>query len=848
MSTKTSIKRVALVAVSALGFGLLSVMPARATDTISESALEFADTGTSVTINSISPIRPGASCFRIDATVETGTTLADGKQFLVALTASNQPIGSNVYFSLNCSTTTTNTTALTFESDPDTPQDNTIAGSEKFILGRKPGSTTAARVQFFGRVTTAGSYTLVVTASEGVTGALAATEPVSTSRAVTTTGVPTSVVITPLSASAVAGANAGTDVAIEVKDADGNKTALIATESLTLSASGSGTLVFGKLGSTSTTKLLATDIVASNAFGSARAIYPATFTGTAATTATLTVTGSDALAATVKESKAVTLTALSGTITGTNTAALDWTALSTGYDASSASAATSNVSTLASSWSLTVTGGTADAAEVYSAWFDDTSGSVTGIPGAVYTSPLTVASTGKVSFTLTGPIALGANFTVGYDDDLTTSRTSSDLDDSIVLTGANPSLSASTPKFAATNYTTTTAGSIEITVTVEDQFGDAASGQVVSFTSAGRNDIVTPKNVLTNADGEATYTLTDASTSTTLLVDTVTASVSGGLSGSVKVNYLTSFTPALTLTVPTASTAINTTKASSGTASVSIVVKNGTVAVQGVKVVWSTTTTDAAITTAADVSYTDATGKATTTIYSKKTGDVNITATVGSTVATGVVPFKNATTDARVISIVESAGTVTATVKDAYGNGVPGVSVDFSRTGAGYFGNGLGSTTVNTSAAGTAEVIVTGAATVTATINKDVYTQSDDLAGYMGNVATATANAGVPAGVNTVSVATNGAANPIADAANAASDAAAEAIDAANAATDAANLAAEAADAATVAAEEARDAADAATAAVEELAASFNSLVASVKAQITTLANTVAKIAKKVRA
>jgi len=85
-------------------------------------------------------------------------------------------------------------------------------------------------------------------------------------------------------------------------------------------------------------------------------------------------------------------------------------------------------------------------------------------------------------------------------------------------------------------------------------------------------------------------------------------------------------------------------------------------------------------------------------------------------------------------------------------------------------------------------------------------------------------------------------------AANAASDAAAEAIDAANAATDAANLAAEAADAATVAAEEARDAADAATAAVEALAAEVATLMAALKAQITTLANTVAKIAKKVKA
>jgi len=82
----------------------------------------------------------------------------------------------------------------------------------------------------------------------------------------------------------------------------------------------------------------------------------------------------------------------------------------------------------------------------------------------------------------------------------------------------------------------------------------------------------------------------------------------------------------------------------------------------------------------------------------------------------------------------------------------------------------------------------------------------------------------------------------------AATDASLEAIDAANAATDAANLAAEAADAATVAAEEARDAADAATAAVEALATEVATLIAALKAQITTLANVVAKIAKKVKA
>jgi hypothetical protein len=79
------------------------------------------------------------------------------------------------------------------------------------------------------------------------------------------------------------------------------------------------------------------------------------------------------------------------------------------------------------------------------------------------------------------------------------------------------------------------------------------------------------------------------------------------------------------------------------------------------------------------------------------------------------------------------------------------------------------------------------------------------------------------------------------DAADAATDAALEATDAAYAAQDAAQLAAEAADAATAAAE-------AATAAVDDLATQVAALFADLQKQITTLANVVAKIAKKVKA
>jgi hypothetical protein len=78
-------------------------------------------------------------------------------------------------------------------------------------------------------------------------------------------------------------------------------------------------------------------------------------------------------------------------------------------------------------------------------------------------------------------------------------------------------------------------------------------------------------------------------------------------------------------------------------------------------------------------------------------------------------------------------------------------------------------------------------------------------------------------------------------AAAAAGDAAAEATDAANAATDAANAAAEAADAATAAAQDAADA-------VAALSTSVTAMVDALRKQITSLTNLVIKIQKKVKA
>jgi len=246
-------------------------------------------------------------------------------------------------------------------------------------------------------------------------------------------------------------------------------------------------------------------------------------------------------------------------------------------------------------------------------------------------------------------------------------------------------------------------------------------------------------------------------------------------------------------------------------------------------------------------------------ILATKTGSITFTATSGTVSKTFNMKVSNAATDARFISISGAAsGTangagvpVTVSVTDRFGNPVGSVALVVRASGVGSLVGGSTSTSFNTDAEGTYTFLATSLESAggvgTFTASSSTAADFGSLKGYVGATeidstvlagnSSKALNITFAAGQNSAQVA-----------AEAATDAALEAIDAANAATDAANLAAEAADAATVAAEEARDAADAATAAVEALASEVATLIAGLKAQITTLANTVAKIAKKVKA
>jgi hypothetical protein len=502
----------------------------------------------------------------------------------------------------------------------------------------------------------------------------------------------------------------------------------------------------------------------------------------------------------------------------------------------------------------------------------DTSGVFTGRKNVTYTLPVSIDDTdsyGSTTVTTSGFSTAGTIFALTADDD--------GGDVVLTLTSATPVVNADNSSITPATAQASTGGALTLTATAKDQFKNLINTAVVAWSVSGRNTtsgVTTQK--LTDANGLSTYTVTDASTSTTSLTDTVAAAftyngttVAAGSVTSATITWganavkTVEYTVTPTLDDATATSAITTgasgASASAGRVTLTVLVtgSNG-LALAGVPVTFATSNAKSGILVSSGIDYssryTGSDGKATTYVYGWTKGATTVTATAGGVSSTTIINFTNAAADARYINTDIDGNIVKATVTDRYGNTVKGVTVDFTRTGGGYFGNGTTGTSGTTNSDGVVEVVVTPGTTatvVTASLNTATYTQAKDLADYVN--LTAITTTGVGASFNTAGKASDtetvaAGTTPAVAAAEAASDAAAEAIDAANAATDAANLAAEAADAATVAAEEARDAADAATAAVEELATQVATLMAALKAQITTLANTVAKVARKVKA
>ena len=849
MSTKTTFKRVALVAVAALGMGVLtSVAPANAVTA----------TVTSVSAGTAAAARVGVLT-SIPVTFKFSKD-SDGKDFVVGGRVTAAPTGSKAVDAAEGSPETATILAIKVKAAGAGVPANWLAGaagSTENTSGGFDASTsttvnvvsaaaTSATVTFNLKADKAGTYSMLFWAG----GATWSASYKATNKSVTTVGTPTSITITKIGGVIPSNGDNGALLAITLKDASGAATRLGLNEAISVSDNSDDTDVMDiaqageitALGSAASAGVV-TDSVSSGTYF----VRVVSNNDTGATgTVVLTLTGSGS----VIPATVTTNTSLSYVKGSTNTYEVDLKD-ATGYAGEVSPYTTATVS------SHTVT-----------ATVDEASTTARYLPIAITTtSGLTYDAVIKIA------AAASAAATTPVTGDLTVAGAVSSTDTSHLIIG-DVDISYTAPEvttmaFIGRDYVLSAlGGSTTWTVEVQDQYGDGMQYQAVSVSVSGRNTVASKTLGVTDANGTISFTHKDVAASTvTSTTDTVSfahAELTSAKSATIVYGTVvaekvvvtggsTADTVAGTTTFP-----ISTGDGAEGGAvafTATVTDASGNL-LAGVPV---TFTTDAGATGAIvktktvdySVVYTAADGKASTQAFGWKAGQkITVTATAGGKTGTGYANFVNDDLDARVLSVTSAGNVATALVVDRFGNPVEGVTVNGSSSN-GYFGSGTTSTSGKTAANGTVGFVYAGSdnATLTFTIDKTVYTQSADAAGEVDGEELTAAVAGTtigtgaslaPAGVNKVTVAVTPV-DAAATNAQAATDAAAEATDAANAATDAANAAAEAADAATAAAQDAADA-------VAALSAQVATLIAGLKSQLTALTNLVIKIQKKVKA
>jgi adhesin/invasin len=305
----------------------------------------------------------------------------------------------------------------------------------------------------------------------------------------------------------------------------------------------------------------------------------------------------------------------------------------------------------------------------------------------------------------------------------------------------------------AANPTSFTAGvgSSVITATVKDAGNHALAGAAVVLSATGTGNVITQPVALTDAKGVATGTLT----STVAGARVVSATANG-----------TSITKTVTVTVnpspvsPTLSTvavAPSSIPVGSGTAMITVTVKNGSgQPISNATVVLAASGSGNTLTQPA--TKTNATGVTTGTLSSSVAEVKTISAvangialnqTASVTVAAGGISASQSTLDAAPASISADGGsaTITVTAKDGSGNPVSDAAVVLAATGN---GNTLtqpaGVTDANGVATGSLSSTVAEAKTVSATVGGVALTQTAMMTVTPGGVSADQSTLGVSPG------------------------------------------------------------------------------------------------------
>jgi len=764
MSTKTTFKRVALVVVAALGFGVLtSVSPATAVErqpsiitATSDGALRAGVAG-SITV-----------AFTLPAGYAIGDSIIVGARVTSAPTTSFATSKSAVPGTAAISSSTPSAAAFGFVQATSgsgsfaagTTLNNVTnsTGGDGLTAGPTGGvqnwTTVGDYVSATGDSTAtqsltlnftpdaSGSYTILFYVGNGTAAADTAAEIralsnatiastlISSTATFSTGSTPTAAAIAAVSGSTITGATGGALFKVTLTDSTGAVASLGTGETIALASSTSTVTFLGADNSTALTNntLSGTNFSSGVAYFTARnsATGTATFTATGAGLLSTSVTGSSSITTVAGSAGAPTIAKLS-----TNTALVAGTATTTAIPYTASTSATSH--------SLVVTG---TAANVEAVRITDTNGKVTGSTGAVYVVPATIGTLGTATVSVAGTLLAGEAVTVAVTS--TSAAVVSSTITGAALVNTTLAVTDGTRRVAA-------ASTNSFVVNVKDQFGGNRASQSVTASVAGRNPR-TATTILTDASGNATFSLADTGTVGT--VDTITFTSTASTTATV--SYGDSTVTTLTIAGPNSpagvvdtnvllaeKTDINAAVAgASGTvATVTVTAKDAAgLVMAGIPVTFTVAGTTAAILSTKVTVYTSAAGTAATSVYAWANGVYVVTATAGGKTATDSVHFAQQTaTEARTIAATVAGNVVTATVKDRYGNPVPAVTVWATKTGIGYFGSGAGVTSSATDEAGQAQFFVNGATADTtvkvalgSTTATDLYYgQSGSLLGYV---------------------------------------------------------------------------------------------------------------------
>ena len=893
MSTKTTFKRVALVAVAALGFGMLSAAPSNAVPR----------TATSIVVGDIPASRVGQSAYvPVKVFLPSGTEANDTITINAEITAA--PImggAANVASVMNAGGTiagndagerlalTDTSSAATFENTTEvhgrmnTTRSNGAglgAGNFTGVVASKAPSyiiqaadVVAGSISFNVRVTpdVAGSYSVLVSTNAGTTGAYTAGD-ANTTFTLTTGGQPTGITIRNEDASSLV-TSMDKGIAVEIGLVGGTLSGL---ETINLTTG--GTISKGASASAVTpdsTYAASVALTSADFINGKKIVWLKDAAATAARTISLTATGSGGLSASVTATRTYATTVGVGdttkayTIQAPNVAntATTFYAMTNAVEGTETShSADITVTQLSTSQRVGFTTPAAMTEQYGYITLTDNAGTITGVPGLVTDRPTSFAVTADASggsfsfaasgvglaagttlFTVVMPAASSTNFGHITQAKTRVFKTAARTNSSFLVSPSSTILAAP-------------AAAVALTATLRDQFRAALPNVVVTITTSGRNNPAAT-TATTDASGRVTFTTADASTSTTALTDTVTFSAQGATSSAVTINYANTAVGTLTVTGGNTTDSVNalvndpkpisvgsaTAGAEAGAITITATVKDALGnAMAGVPVSFTVAGTGVAFTSTSATRYTGSTGTATGSLYAWTEGTYTYTVTAGGKTTTGTATFASTTAgNARVISATVAGNIVTGKAVDRFGNNVANVPLWAVATGGANIG-GAFIATGNTLANGTLSWVVTGSGEVTVTaVNPALAagTTAHQTCALAGNRTCATATTAAAAyAASTVGTATTAETNVGATFAPAGVASAKVTVtadssttDAATAAADAAAEATDAANAATDAANAAAEAADAATAAAQDAADAVAALATSVEAMVNAL-------------